>query len=602
MDVHVRVDLEPSGPVVVKSGSGPAARRLRRERDRLARAVHPGVVALAGAHGDDAGVDAAEGDGDDPGAHAGADAAGDGCGDDAVELRTCYAGEPVARWGGSVAAVAGLGAAVASTLADLHEMGLVHGRLDSSHVLVADDGRPRLCGLAGAEGAVASDDVEALGALLGELLARCPARPRRRSAWRRRPDTAWRALEQVIEQATDPVATRRPTARALAEAILTAVPDAGLPDTVRPYAGLPAVSLPAASLPDTGLPDAGFPGTGRPHAGLPAAEVPRAAGAVVTDGDRKASDTLDRIWSYADTRSDEERWAEALGTGPSDLPAAARDDPPLPIADGDTPPWGADIGAHDPGGPGLPRRGQDGGAGDVHDGDMPPWGAGTGHGDELPWATGGPDPAADRTAPLAVDADLTRDHVAASRRVAAVRRPAGERASLESSARRRIGLAAAGAAAVGVAMAGAALIGPGGGADAPRTGPPPRPAAAAGDCAAVAAPAADVDGDGCPDALSVHDRTVDAGVARWSLGDPGDHVALGDWDCNGEAGAALLRPGTGEVFVFAAWAETGEDLTVDASDRVDGAVGIRAEPDGVGCDDLVVDLGTGGAITVEVAP
>ena len=44
------------------------------------------------------------------------------------------------------------------------------GRLDASHVLVADDGRPRLCGLAGAEGAAASDDVAALGALLGELL------------------------------------------------------------------------------------------------------------------------------------------------------------------------------------------------------------------------------------------------------------------------------------------------------------------------------------------------------------------------------------------------------------------------------------------------
>jgi hypothetical protein len=548
MDVHVRIDLWPSGPVVVKSARGPAARRLQRERARLARAVHPGVVALARAPGDDAGAEAAEGA--DAGDDVAGGAGGSGGHDDAVELRTCYAGEPVARWGASVVAVAGLGAAVASTLADLHEMGIVHGRLDGSHVLVADDGRPRLCGMAGAEGAAASDDVAALGALVAELLARCPDRPRRLLA-RRGPGTARRALEQVVEQATDPVATRRPAARALAEAILTAVPDAGLPDIGLPYADLPVAGLPyVANLP----------------------------GADAADGGRQAPDTLDRIWSYADLRSDEERWAEALGTGPSDLPAGPRDDPPLPIADGDTPPWGADVGRHDRGGAGTDDR------------------------DDLTWATvGGPDPSADRTEPLAVDADLTRDHVAATGRVAAFRRPAVEREQAEAPARRRIGLVAAGAAAVGVAMAGATLIGPGGGADAPRTGPPPRPAAAAGDCPAVSAPAADVDGDGCPDALSVHDRTVDAGVARWSVGEPGDHVALGDWDCDGEASPALLRPRTGEVFVFAAWAEAGEDLTVGAGDQVDGAVGIRAEPDGPDCDDLVVDLGTGGATTVEVA-
>ncbi|HET9608365.1 MAG TPA: hypothetical protein VFP06_02085, partial [Acidimicrobiales bacterium] len=463
------------------------------------------------------------------------DAAGSGGHDDAAELRTCYAGEPVARWGGSVAAVAGLGAAVASTLADLYDMGIVHGRLDGSHVLVADDGRPRLCGLAGAEGAVANDDVAALGALLGELLARCPDPPPRRLARRRASATARRALEQVVEQATDPVATRRPTARALAEAILAAVPDAGLPDTGRSHAGLS-------------------------RAGLPRAEPPGAAGAagaVARAGDGKTPDTLDRIWSYADLRSDEERWADALGTGPSELPAAARDDPPLPIADGDTPPWGADL--------------------------------------------RGPEPAADSTEPLAVDADLTRDHVAASGRIAALRRPVGQDEQAEAPARRRIGLAAAGVVAVGVAMAGAMLIGPGGGADGPRTGPPARPAAAAGDCGAVAAPAADVDGDGCPEALSVDDRTVDAGIARWSLGDPGDQVVLGDWDCDGEASAALLRPDPGEVFAFAAWAEAGDDLTVEATDRVDGAVGIRSQPDGPGCDELVVDLDSGGATRVEVA-
>ena len=53
------------------------------------------------------------------------------------------------RWTGSVADVGGVAASVASTLADLHDAGVVHGRLDASHVLVGDGGRPRLCGWSG---------------------------------------------------------------------------------------------------------------------------------------------------------------------------------------------------------------------------------------------------------------------------------------------------------------------------------------------------------------------------------------------------------------------------------------------------------------------
>lgn len=514
MDVHLKVALEDGGPVVVKTASGPDARRLRQERARLTRAVHPGVVALARSHTDgpaDAGDDD-EGNADD----------------DVVELRTSYAGEPVVRWSGSVAAVAGLGAAVASTLADLHEMGVVHGRLDGSHVLVADDARPRLCGLAGVEGAAARDDVAALGALLGELLTRCPDRPRGRLVRRRGAGAARRALQQVLDQATDPVPTRRPGARALADAILSAVPGAHLPEAGRP---------PAC---------AGVPGAGT------LATEPGTRGV-----DRQAPDTLDRIWSYADPRSDEERWAEALGSGPPDLPAAGGDGSTLPLAVRDTPPWGEETVLHD------------------------------------------------RTEPVPLDPDLTRDHVATAGRVAALRRQATDRDRAPAPERRRARLAAAGAAAVGVAtvgvaMASATVLGPGGGADAPRRAPTPRPPAVPGECAAVPAPAADVDGDGCPEALSVRDRTVDGGVARWSLGEPGDHVALGDWDCDGQASAAVVRPGTGEVFVFAGWTEAGEAVTVDPSERVDGAVGIRAQPDGAGCDDLVVDLDTGGSATLDL--
>jgi hypothetical protein len=127
------------------------------------------------------------------------------------------------------------------------------------------------------------------------------------------------------------------------------------------------------------------------------------------------------------------------------------------------------------------------------------------------------------------------------------------------------------------------------------------PAAQAG-CPVAAAPAADVDGDGCPEALVVEGGSVRAGAARWTLGQPGDLIAVGDWECDGRAAPALMRPATGDVFVFPGWAAEGEPVTVEARDRLPGAVAIRGEPAADGCDDLVVDLGSGATATVEVRP
>jgi hypothetical protein len=54
------------------------------------------------------------------------------------------------------------------------------------------------------------------------------------------------------------------------------------------------------------------------------------------------------------------------------------------------------------------------------------------------------------------------------------------------------------------------------------------------------------------------------------------------------------------VFVFSAWADEGEPVTVSSTRRVDGGVGIRAEPGDPACERLVVDLAGGGSATVEV--
>jgi hypothetical protein len=120
------------------------------------------------------------------------------------------------------------------------------------------------------------------------------------------------------------------------------------------------------------------------------------------------------------------------------------------------------------------------------------------------------------------------------------------------------------------------------------------------ECPEAAAPAADVDGDGCPEALVVGGGTISAGPVRWALGQPGDLIAVGDWACDGHAAPALLRPATGDVFVFPGWAAEGEPVTVEARDRLPGAVAIRGEPADDGCDDLVVDLGSGAAAKVEI--
>jgi len=537
MNVHVTVDLDGDTLVAVKTATGTdAVDRLRHEAVRLADASHPGVVAVVACRDVDPAVPA-----------------GGGPGEPSCELRTVYAGEPVTRWTGSVADVGGVAAAVASTLADLHAAGIVHGRLDPSHVLLGDGGRPRLCGWSGPDGAGAADDVAAWGRLVHDLITRAPA-PRRglRSAARGGGSGARRALSALVDRATDPVPTRRPSARALADLVMTAGPAATQPDGRR------------------------RPGGGRGTARRPAAATTPPHG-----------DTLDRIWSYAGEPSEDERWAAAFGTAPADSDITTSGPPDLPLAAVDALEWSASAPVD--GGP-TPLAGADEPYPHDPDPDDP-------HFDD-------PYPLDDETvrhrAPEStqVDDDRTRDHVPVGVR------PRADPATAAGSPRRggrraAVGAAAAaGVALVAVGLAGAAIArGSGGDADATR------PAADRAGCGAATPPAADVDGDGCRETLVVDGSTVDAGVARWTLGEPGDLVTVGDWDCDGDASAALLRPASGDVFLFATWADLDRPVTVTPVDRVAGGAAIRAEPAGGGdrpCDRLVVDTATGGTTTVAV--
>jgi hypothetical protein len=202
--VTTGVEVVGGDAVVVKraSGGGPAVEALRREGERLRRASHPGVVSVLRS------APVADG----------------------WELVMAHGGRSLSTLRRPTAAqLAGIAAGVSSTLADLHEIGITHGRLDPSHVLVGDNGRPRLCGLGDGSGpASPEDDVASLGRLLIELLGNDEAaepipdrrwRPRRRwHGWERR------ALLLLADQATADAPSRRPSARRFAAAVSEAVP------------------------------------------------------------------------------------------------------------------------------------------------------------------------------------------------------------------------------------------------------------------------------------------------------------------------------------------------------------------------------------------
>jgi hypothetical protein len=106
---------------------------------------------------------------------------------------------------------------------------------------------------------------------------------------------------------------------------------------------------------------------------------------------------------------------------------------------------------------------------------------------------------------------------------------------------------------------------------------------------------ADVAGDGCPVPVTWSSGVVTASLqsgrapARFALGQPGDELLLGDWDCRRGARPALYRPATGQVFYFDAWAAPGHDVVPSAGSTTvrDGVPRVIRE--GVrGCDRVEV--------------
>ncbi|MDP1821331.1 MAG: hypothetical protein Q8K58_15740 [Acidimicrobiales bacterium] len=195
MVVSVRVEAPDGRLEVVQRADAADRDALRHEAGRLQAAAHPGVVAVLGS--------APWGDG--------------------WELRLDHGGVPMgATQRCSPARLARLVAGAAGTLADLHDRGIVHGRLDAWRVLVGSTGEPVLCAFGAADAAgQAPDDVAALGRILLEALDRAP-------------DPSGLALRAVAERALAEPPSRRPPARRLARDLSALAGAAPAPRTLVP--------------------------------------------------------------------------------------------------------------------------------------------------------------------------------------------------------------------------------------------------------------------------------------------------------------------------------------------------------------------------------
>jgi hypothetical protein len=152
------------------------------------------------------------------------------------------------------------------------------------------------------------------------------------------------------------------------------------------------------------------------------------------------------------------------------------------------------------------------------------------------------------------------------------------------------GMVASGVAALVLLVVAVSVLRDGGGSAAA----PARPVTTRASCPRAGGPAADLDGDGCPEALSVASGVVTAGDRRWRVGDPGDLSAVADWDCDGRASAAVVRPATGQVWIYDDWATASRPVTARPGPTAPGATAARAVPGRAGCARLEVTTSDGG--------
>ena len=80
---------------------------------------------------------------------------------------------------------------------------------------------------------------------------------------------------------------------------------------------------------------------------------------------------------------------------------------------------------------------------------------------------------------------------------------------------------------------------------------------------------------------------LEHGGHRYGVGAPGDFVQTGDWDCDGQATPAIVRPSTGHVVLFDAWPAPDQSISMPVRWQVEAPTGAEAVSHG-SCDLLRV--------------
>ena len=484
-----------------------ARKRLQREAKRLSQACHPGVVEVI-EHTDEKLVFAWAG------------------------------GQTLATFRPEAAVAAAVLAATASTIADLHELGVIHGRLDPTHVVIGADGRPRLCGLAGTEvgapDSTPADDVAALGRLIDGLIGPGTDHepiPERRWSRRRLTGFQRRALQTLADHATadDPVC--RPTARALAAAIAEAVPEARIEPqpSAPPSERLPRHLFPLPAVVPSIHIEAGdhaAPGHPSDQHGDNQPSSPM--------GSKPDADT-------ADTSLVTNRQIETGNIGATGHDHFDRLDPVEPSA---PTPFPADSNVSGPEtflGMRVGRTPADDPSID-HPTRSPSQRTGAG-------AHRPRNPLRAVAATAAIASVVVAAFQLGSNQTAAVARP-----SLASTHHTESSTA--------VDNAPASTI------DTQPTQP--------SQCETGINPSRDAagraSGGSCLERYQVDGTTIRVSGRSYTIGQPGDHVAIGDWDCNGTTTPGLIRPATGEIFLFERWAGSAAEISIAPTATVRGAL------------------------------
>lgn len=100
--------------------------------------------------------------------------------------------------------------------------------------------------------------------------------------------------------------------------------------------------------------------------------------------------------------------------------------------------------------------------------------------------------------------------------------------------------------------------------------------------------------------VEVAGTEVRTGGHRWTVGQPGDLVAVADWDCDGSATPAILRPGAPQLYVFDAWATAEAPTTATLGPPVPRGATSLAAP--AGCGQAVVGTSDGAFVTIAIEP